>query len=164
MVSRLLAKKSTLNLETWHSIMSQSSCTAYAHAVQACTCMRTDAGVFEFKLEMATIEPFRVRAYGEDLRWRMVYQCEALGYSYQKIATNLCVDASTVWRTVQLFQQTGSVEKKKYSRGNLPRKVNGTIQLVVLHTVLEQPGLYLREIQSQVEYLTGLIVSLSTIC
>ncbi len=113
---------------------------------------------------MTTIEPYRVRAYDTDLRWRMVYQREALGHSYKKIATSLCVDTSTVWRTVQQFQRTGSVAKRKYNRDNLPRKVNGTIQLVVLHTVLEHPGIYLREIQAQVEYLTGTNLALSTIC
>ena len=104
---------------------------------------------------MASIEPNRVRAYQDDLRWRMVYQRKALGYSYKSIATNLGVDIATVWRIVQLFQRTGSVNKKQYNRDNLPRKVNHTVQLVVLHIVLERPSIYLREIQSQVEYLTA---------
>lgn len=38
------------------------------------------------------------------------------------------------------------------------------IKLVVLHIVLENPGIYLREIQSKVEHLTGSDLSLSTIC
>ena len=113
---------------------------------------------------MASIEPNRVRAYQDDLRWRMVYQRKALGYSYKSIATNLGVDIATVWRIVQLFQRTGSVNKKQYNRDNLLRKVNHTVQLVVLHIVLERPSIYLREIQSQVEYLTGSTLSLSTIC
>lgn len=114
---------------------------------------------------MATsIEPTRVRAYHDDLRWRIVYQRKALGFSYQKIATNLGIDISTAWRIVQQFQHTGTVTKKQYNRDNLPRKVNHTIELVVLHVVLEHPGIYLREIQSKVQYLTGSSLSLSTIC
>ena len=93
-----------------------------------------------------------------------MYQRKALGFSYKKIATNLGVDISTAWRIVKQFQHTGSVTKKQYNRDNLPRKVNHTIELIVLHVVLEHPGIYLREIQSKVQYLTGLSLSLSTIC
>ena len=111
-----------------------------------------------------SIEPTRVRAYQDDLRWRMVYLRLALGYSCKKTATCLGVDTATAWRIVQLFQCTGTVVKKRYNRDNLPKKVNNTIKLVVLHIVLEHPGIYLREIQSKVEYLTGSNISLSTIC
>ena len=112
---------------------------------------------------MASIKPTRVC---DDLRWRIVYQRMALGFSYKKIATNLGVDITTVWRIVQQFriQHTGTVTIKQYNRDNLPRKVNHTIELVVLHVVLEHLGIYLREIQSKVEYLTGSNLSLSTIC
>ena len=114
---------------------------------------------------MATsIEPTRVRAYQDDLRWRMVYQRLALGYYYKKIATCLGVDTATAWRIIQQFERSGTVAKKLYSRDNLPRKVNHTIKLVVLHVVLEYPGIYLRGIQSKVECLTGSNLSLSTIC
>ena len=54
--------------------------------------------------------------------------------------------------------------KRRYNQDNLPRKVNHAIELVVLHIVLEHPGIYLREIQSKVEYLTGSNLSLSIIC
>ena len=110
------------------------------------------------------IEPSRVGAYHDDLKWRMVYQREALRLPYTIIAKNLGVDTTTVWRTVQRFKKTGSVSKKQYTRDNLPRKVNEMIKLVVLHIVLENPGIYLREIQSKVEHLTGSDLSLSTIC
>ena len=83
----------------------------------------------------------------------MVYQRKALG-----------VDITTVWRIVQQFQHTGTVTKRQYNRDNLPRKVNHAIELVALHIVLEHPGIYLREIQCKIEYLTGSNLSLSTIC
>ena len=41
----------------------------------------------------------------------------------------------------------------------MPKKVNNTIKLVVLHIVVEHPGIYLKEIQSK-----GSNISLSTIC
>ena len=111
-----------------------------------------------------TIEPRRVRAYNDELRWRMVYQRLALGYSYKTIAMNLGVDTSTAWRMVRHFELTGNISKKQYNRCNLPIKVIDTVKLVVLHIVLENPGIYLREIRSKVLYLTGSDLSLSTIC
>ena len=61
-----------------------------------------------------SIKPKRSSAYSEDLRWRMVWQREALGYTYEQIAVNLGADGSTVQRTVTLFKTTGSVQKRAY--------------------------------------------------
>ena len=74
------------------------------------------------------------------------------------------MDLTTAWRIVRKFQRTDTVSKKQYNRDNLPRKVNHTVELIVLHVVLEHPGIYLREIQSKVQYLTGSSLSLSIIC
>ena len=62
-----------------------------------CPCAKFDCGV------MVSCETWRQTAYDEDLRWRMVWQREALGYSYSAIASNLNVDKATVLRTTQLF-------------------------------------------------------------
>ena len=56
-------------------------------------------------------EPRRARAYGKDLRFRMIWQREALGLTYSQIADNLGVDKSAVQKTVALFTSTGSLEK-----------------------------------------------------
>ena len=93
-----------------------------------------------------------------------MYQREALGYTYQRVAENLNVDTSTVWRTVQLFLNTGGVSKKEYSKDNLPRKMNESILFVILQVVLDHPGVYLREIQAHIEYVTGTRIAASTIC
>ena len=62
----------------------------------------------------AYYEPKQCKAYSSDLRWRMVYQRQCHGLTYEAIGTNLGVDQSTVHRTVNLFLSTGNVEKKKY--------------------------------------------------
>lgn len=93
-----------------------------------------------------------------------MYQREALGCTYQRIAENLNVDTSTVWRTVQLFLNTGGVSKKEYSKDNLPRKVNESILFVILQVVLDHSGVYLREIQAHIEYVTATRIAASTIC
>ena len=53
-------------------------------------------------MSKASCEPGRRSAYGEDLRWRIVWQREVLGYKYGQIASNLNVDVSTVWRIVRI--------------------------------------------------------------
>ena len=60
---------------------------------------------------MAThsIESDRSKTYSSSLRWRMVHQRYILGLSYNQTAKNLNVDPSTVYRTVKLFHETGTV-------------------------------------------------------
>ena len=45
---------------------------------------------------MTWFEPRLTSAYGDDLCWRMVWQKEALKYSYEEVGSNLGVDRSTV--------------------------------------------------------------------
>ena len=97
---------------------------------------------------MTSCEPLRGRAYGEDLRWRMIYQREMLGLTYQDIARNLNVDPSTVWRRVKQFREEGSATAKK-SEGRC--KMSELEQFATLESVLQNPSIYLREIQQHVE-------------
>ena len=94
----------------------------------------------------------------------MVYEREALGLTYHSIGVNLQVDPSTVYRTVQHFLNTGTVDKKKYNPDNLPRKLNDEIQLLILQLVLDRPGIMLREIQDEVLEVAGVDLAESTIC
>ena len=114
--------------------------------------------------KMASCEPSRQTAYSEDLRWRVVHQRETLGLSYKEIAKNLCIDPSTVSRIVKLFWTTGAVAKKSYSADMLPRKFTDVCQMFVLFLVLDRPGIYLREIQSELRDQLGLELSISAIC
>ena len=56
---------------------------------------------------MTSCEPRRMWAYGEDLRWRIVWQREALGRKCIDLAVNLGVDVATVSRVVTRFRHTG---------------------------------------------------------
>ena len=96
-------------------------------------------------------EPKRSSAYSEDLRWRMVWQREALGHTYEQISKNLGVDSSTVQRTVALLNATGSVQKHAYPKERAFRKLTPIAQLFILNLVLEKPGIYLHEIQRELE-------------
>jgi len=56
---------------------------------------------------VTSCERKRSSAYHEDLR--MVWQRLALNCMLAEIATNLCIDQSTVKRTIDLFEMTGDV-------------------------------------------------------
>ena len=86
----------------------------------------------------------------------MVWQREALGFSLQKVARSLGVDPSTASRVTSLFKPMGSVEKRPYPKDCQPKKkLSKTVQLAVLHSVLQRPGIYLRELQTEVFVLIG---------
>ena len=88
----------------------------------------TFRGIFEFHM-MVSCEPRCSSAYSEDLRWRMVWESEALGCSYSTIAQNLNVDKSMVCRTIQLFYSTGTVSKRDYPKESPARKLSNPAQL-----------------------------------
>ena len=94
----------------------------------------------------------------------MVYQRTALGLPYSDIAANLCVDVSTVRRTVQLFERTGNMSKTKYNAANLPRKLTEVVELLILQLVLQHVGITLTEIRKELLYMSGVGLSASTIC
>ena len=106
-------------------------------------------------------KPRRTNAYSEDLRWRMVWQRKALGC---QIASNLGIDKSTVQRTVQLFLNSGSVCKRPYPKEKSFRKLTLPAQLFILNLAVDNPAMYLDEIQRQLEVTLMLEVSISTIC
>jgi len=113
---------------------------------------------------MASCEPHRTSAYREDLRWRMVWQCEALGYTHASVAENLGVDRSTIYWTLQLFHTTGSICKKLYPKEKAFRKLTTPAQLLILNLVVMKPGIYLQEIQDELQNVLLLTVDISTIC
>ena len=113
---------------------------------------------------MFTIDPRRTKAYSSDLRWRMVHQRCMLGLPYRKIAENLNVDYSTVYRTVKLFEDTGSVDSIQGFHENTSKKLDPHDEMVILEAVLDCPFMYLHELQNMLLQATGTNVSTATIC
>ena len=68
-----------------------------------------------------------------------------------------------MWRTIELFRCTGQVAKKPYPKENASRKLTAPAQHFILHLVLDNPGIYLHEIQAQLKEQL-LLVNVSTIC
>ena len=114
---------------------------------------------------MATsCESNRSKSYADDLRWRIIYQAEALGKQYREIAANLNVDTATVSRIVSLFYATGNIKPKLYPPNLGTATLTEIDKLIILELAIEKPGIYLREIQDYLSKETGTTVDVSTIC
>ena len=107
-----------------------------------------------------SFEHSRSKSYSADIRWRMVYQRLMSGLTYEQIAANLNVDPSTVWRTVRKFED-GTVEARKH-KGEKTLTVYD--ELLIIQTILDNPSIYLYELQRRVEETTNTSVSESAIC
>ena len=111
-----------------------------------------------------SIESARSKAYSSDLRWRMVYQRCVLGLSYTEVAQQLNVDPTTVSRTVQLFEETGTVCSIQGYHENTWKKLSTVDEFAIMEAVLENPSMYLHELQHLVFQTTGTEISVSAIC
>ena len=103
-------------------------------------------------------EERRTSAYSADLRWRMVYQVKALGKSYQEVAESLNVDKSTVSRIVALYESSSDVTPKRYPPNSGTSTLTEVDKFIMLELVIDRPGIYLREIQRELEEQTGTTV------
>jgi transposase len=72
---------------------------------------------------MTSCEPRHCSAYSDDLHWRMVWQQEGFGCTYDDVAKNLCVHKSMVKRIVDCFKLSGNVSKKPYPTHRAARKL-----------------------------------------
>ena len=101
--------------------------------------------------------------YSTDLRWRIVWLSLVNHASPTDIAKLLNVCSRTVVRYVELFNSTGDVVPR--ARCNGPRRLFGQCeQLVLLRLIIENPGIYLYEIQEEFYNKFGVEVSTPSIC
>ena len=93
-----------------------------------------------------------------------MWQTEVLGLNNEQVAHNLGVDKSTVSRIRQRFLTTGNLKKNTYPKERAYRKLTSPAQLLVLHLVIQKPGIYFHEVQKDVMDTLQLEVDISTIC
>ena len=92
----------------------------------------------------------------------MVGQHEVQDLTLKKVAINLCVDTSTVYRVVKQFETAGTVSKKPHLVPNHSSiKLTKPVQLAVLHLVLSKPRDYLWETQQELKWMFALDVKSS---
>ena len=109
-------------------------------------------------------EPGRKAAYSCDLRWRIVWQRFGTDLPIRKIASNLNVSVGTVHNVTKTFENTGDVTNKPDRLGIHSRALTSSEQIFVIGVILKNPCLYLRELCSHVEDISGASVSVSTLC
>lgn len=113
---------------------------------------------------MTSCERMRCSPYSEDIRWRIVWQRFALDHSLARIAENLAISAPTVKRILQKFEVSGGVSKKVYPADKARRKISEPVKFFILHLLLRRPGIYLREIVSEVKASFQLEITESAVC
>ena len=113
---------------------------------------------------MFSFEKARTKAYSSDLQWRMVYQRCIQELPYATIASNLNVHPSTVYRTVKLFEETGTVCSIQGYHETTCKKLTINDEFAILEAVLDNPSIYLTEIQQLLFQTTGTTVTTATIC
>ena len=70
----------------------------------------------------------------------------------------------TVCRTVALFDETANVSPREYPSNVGTARLTEMDKSIILELVIEKPGIYLREIQQELESGTGTVVDVSTVC
>jgi len=113
---------------------------------------------------MYSCERHRTTAYNDDSRFRMIYQAVGMRKSYRQVASTLNVDASTVQRTVKLFEETGSVQKQNYPCNVENTKLTEFAKTFIVTLVIEKPRIYLHKVKDTLFEHTEIDVQESTIC
>ena len=80
------------------------------------------------------------------------------------IARNLNVDPSTVYRTVQLFEETGTVCSIQGYHESPFKKLTPHDEFAILDVVLDQPSTYLKDVHQHLLQTTGTDVYIATLC
>jgi len=110
-------------------------------------------------------ERYRTVAYSSDIRWSIIHQVIGLEKTYRDVTSKLNVDPSTVQRTVDLFLQTGAVQKRSYPQNFGPdTKLTDIGKHFILDRVIKKPGIYLNEIKDELLQATGIGISEGRIC
>ena len=105
--------------------------------------------------------------YSTDLRWRIMWFVITQQVSANVVSTLFNISARTVSidsiSYVNLFLQSGDVVPRTRSYG--PNRLLGDYeQLILLRLIIENPGIYLEEIQSKLYEVFGVDVSAPKIC
>ena len=74
------------------------------------------------------------------------------------------ISPSTVQRIVTLFKTTVGVSKRGYPSEQAHRSITKLVEFFIIDLLLEKPGIYLREVQFQLETQLGLVVSAGCLC
>jgi len=116
-------------------------------------------------MNVYSCEPFRTRAYAEDLRWRCVWAIMVNGQSVHEAALRAGVCLKTAYNWWSIFQATGDVEKKTRADPPVEPILMDDLLLQYLLVLLDtDPTLYLYEALEKLHDATGARPSVATVC
>ena len=98
-----------------------------------------------------------------NLRWRVVWLYLVHHLSAADVSEVICISERTARRYIRMFETTGDVEPKSYTRGP-PKLLSDFEQIQLLRIITENVGIYLHEIQERFLVMYGVCVSVATIC
>ena len=102
-------------------------------------------------------------SYSVDLRWQIVWQYIMLAKPADEVAHMLFISERTVHWYAERFLVTGHVHPFE-RRNGCYCKLSDDDQLLLLELISCHPGIYLRELQAELQRVHGIVVDVSTIC
>ncbi|XP_028394601.1 uncharacterized protein LOC114518809 [Dendronephthya gigantea] len=103
-----------------------------------------------------------MKAFDDDLRWRVIYHQYLLGSSAQLTANSLFVSKSFVYKIRAIYKRNGNVTRA--IRRGKQRLLSARENEILKSMVMTKPELYLDEYKDWLKEITGKQVSISTIC
>ena len=113
---------------------------------------------------MTFAEPTRRSAYGSDITLRVVWMRLGMGHSYRRIARRLQIGLGSAFRLYMRYVRTGNFSSSTRSDRPNCRKLDDQHELYILGLLMDNPGLYLRDVCLKVTEATGVQLSASTVC
>jgi len=101
-------------------------------------------------------------SYSNDLRWRIILHNIFLGIPADAVAETFFISERSVLRYAERFRVTGQVEKSVRHNGCYS-KLSESDKYLLVDLVLSSPGIYLRELQVELQK-AGSLIDISTIC
>ena len=95
------------------------------------------------------------RPYSNDLRWRVIWMVELLGYSVDEVAATLFMSPRTIQRYISKCMNTGDANSEKLGRPFNSFAMHAHVENVFMEAILEQPDTTLAEIAYNVFEQTG---------
>ena len=103
------------------------------------------------------------KSYSKDLRWRIVWHFFIHKRPVREISRLFYVNPRTVQRYIRLFYSTEDVSRKRQRHGPKPF-MSEFEEVTMLELLLNNPSMYLCEVQHELVRLTGARYDCATIC
>ena len=113
---------------------------------------------------MTSAEPKGTSAYSQNIVLRVVWMTLGMDHTFRSIADRLQIGFGSAYHLYQCYVHTGNFAACKCFDRPQCRKLDGHHKLRILGLLIENLGMYLAEICSKIQEVTGTTVSEATVC